>query len=140
MAHRYVQLLFREPKTLSVKASDFDNTTARFNFDVEAFATENKLGAPVAGNFFMVDGRANSTAAEGGNSGGSGAARPTGGNGGGNGNGAARSSGAARATGSATRSAGAPRNTTAVFEGAVGRVEVGSGFVGLLSGLAMLVL
>jgi hypothetical protein len=126
VAHRYVQLLFREPATLQVKASDFANTTARFNFDINKFMTENALGAPVAGNFFMVDGRANSTA--------------EGGNGNGNGNGNARQSGNARPSGSATRSAGMPRNTTVPFEGAAGRLEVSHGLVGVLGGLALLVL
>jgi hypothetical protein len=65
IAHRYVQLLFRQPASLKVQASDFANTTGRFNFDVNKFMTENKVGAPIAGNFFTVDGRANSTSAGG---------------------------------------------------------------------------
>lgn len=65
VAHRYVQLLFREPATLRVRAADFANSTGRFNFDIENFMEENNLGAPVAGNFFMVDGRANATAGNG---------------------------------------------------------------------------
>ncbi|KAF2024530.1 PEBP-like protein [Setomelanomma holmii] len=62
IAHRYVQLLFKQPAALKVQAADFANTTGRFNFDVNKFMSENKVGAPIAGNFFTVDGRANSTA------------------------------------------------------------------------------
>lgn len=60
--HRYVQLLFQQPAELSVKASDFADTSARIGFDINAFMTKNKVSAPVAGNFFMVDGRASATA------------------------------------------------------------------------------
>ncbi|KAF3053983.1 hypothetical protein E8E11_003008 [Didymella keratinophila] len=60
--HRYVQLLFQQPADLKVQASDFKETSARINFDIDAFVTKNKIGAPMAGNFFMVDGRASSTA------------------------------------------------------------------------------
>lgn len=60
--HRYVQLLFQQPASLSVQASDFANTSARINFDINAFMTKNKVSAPMAGNFFMVDGRASATA------------------------------------------------------------------------------
>ncbi|KAL6706226.1 hypothetical protein ACN47E_005961 [Coniothyrium glycines] len=62
VAHRYVQLLFREPSVLKVQASDFANTQARINFDVAEFMTANNVGSPVAGNFFRVDGRANAAA------------------------------------------------------------------------------
>jgi phosphatidylethanolamine-binding protein (PEBP) family uncharacterized protein len=113
VAHRYVQLLFREPATLKVQASDFANTTARIGFDIETFMTEHKLGAPVAGNFFMVDGRANSTA----------------GNGGGNGRGTATGTGG-----------GGARNTLAPFEGRAGKVEMSFGLLGALGAAAMLVL
>lgn len=60
--HRYVELLFQQPADLNVQASDFKDTSARINFDINAFMTKNKVSAPVAGNFFMVDGRATSTA------------------------------------------------------------------------------
>ena len=60
--HRYVQLLFQQPADLSVSASDFADTSARINFDINAFMTKNKVSAPMAGNFFMVDGRASATA------------------------------------------------------------------------------
>lgn len=61
MAHRYVQLLFEQPTSLKVRASDFANTQARINFDVEKFMAANNVKAPIAANFFRVDGRANST-------------------------------------------------------------------------------
>ncbi|KAJ4330754.1 hypothetical protein N0V87_009734 [Didymella glomerata] len=60
--HRYVQLLFQQPADLKIQASDFKETSARINFDINAFMAKNKVSAPMAGNFFMVDGRASSTA------------------------------------------------------------------------------
>lgn len=60
--HRYVQLLFEQPANLNVQASDFKETGARINFDINAFMAKNKVSAPLAGNFFMVDGRASATA------------------------------------------------------------------------------
>jgi hypothetical protein len=57
VAHRYVQLLFKEPAALNVKASDFANSTGRFNFNIETFMTENKLGAPVAGSSWWMEER-----------------------------------------------------------------------------------
>ncbi|KAF1918703.1 phosphatidylethanolamine-binding protein [Ampelomyces quisqualis] len=65
VAHRYVQLLFREPATLEVQAADFANINGRFNFDIQSFMQNNNLGEPVAGNFFMVDGRVNATTGSG---------------------------------------------------------------------------
>ena len=61
--HRYVQLLFQQPADLKVQASDFKDTSARIGFDINAFMTKNKISAPIAGNFFMVDGRASATTA-----------------------------------------------------------------------------
>jgi hypothetical protein len=58
MAHRYVELLFAQPTTLNVQASDFADTQARFNFDIVSFGQQNGLGEPLAANFFTVDGRA----------------------------------------------------------------------------------
>ncbi|KAH8731972.1 phosphatidylethanolamine-binding protein [Phaeosphaeriaceae sp. PMI808] len=115
MAHRYVQLLFKEPTKLNVQASDFANTTGRFDFNIQKFMTENSLAAPLAANFFTVDGRANGTAG--------------GGNGGNGGRG-----------GSATSSGSGPRRTTQPFEGSAGRRGVSYGLIGLLSGLVVLVL
>ncbi|OAG04731.1 PEBP-like protein [Paraphaeosphaeria sporulosa] len=85
IAHRYTQLLFKQPSTLKASASDFSNTQARIGFDIAGFAKQNGLGEPVAGNFFMVDGRASGAAAATGTRG-AGGARQTGG-GGGRGNG-----------------------------------------------------
>jgi len=106
IAHRYVQLLFRQPTTLNVQASDFADVMGRFNFDITTFMAENQLGAPIAGNFFQVDGRANATAA---------------------------------ASGTATGSGGIARSTLVPFEGVAGRREVALGLVGVLGGLAVLV-
>lgn len=72
IAHRYVQLLFRQPASLNVQASQFANVTGRFDFDITKFMAENQLGAPIAGTFFMVDGRANATGAASGTATGSG--------------------------------------------------------------------
>lgn len=60
--HRYVQLVFEQPANLSVKASDFADASARINFDLNAFMTKNTINAPLAGNFFIVDGRASASA------------------------------------------------------------------------------
>ena len=106
IAHRYVQLLFRQPTTLNVQASDFADVMGRFNFDITTFMAENQLGAPIAGNFFQVDGRANATAAT---------------------------------SGAATGSGGIARSTLVPFEGVAGRREVALGLVGVLGGLAVLV-
>lgn len=75
--HRYVELLFQQPANLNVPASAFANTTGRFNFDIAKFMTEHKLSKPVAGNFFMVDGKANGTAGRGTATGTGGAPRRT---------------------------------------------------------------
>ncbi|KAL1593820.1 hypothetical protein SLS60_010552 [Paraconiothyrium brasiliense] len=98
--HRYTQLLFKQPESLKVSANDFTNTQARIGFDMAAFAKTNKLGEPVAGNFFMVDGRANAAAGGATGTRGAGGARQTGG-GGSRGNG-----------------------TSPQFEGKVGSVEL----------------
>ncbi|KAL5115611.1 hypothetical protein ACEQ8H_006498 [Pleosporales sp. CAS-2024a] len=120
VAHRYVQLLFKEPATLKVQASDFANTSARIGFDINKFMTQNKLEAPIAGNFFMVDGRANANAtAATGNS-----------NGNGNGNGRGRATG----TG-----AGGAKSTIVPFEGAAtARLDSSYGIIGTLLGLAIM--
>lgn len=117
MAHRYVQLLFKEPSTLRVQAADFATTGARFNFDINKFMVDNRLDMPIAGNFFTVDGRANATSGNGG------------GNGGGNGRG--------RATGTG---GGGARPTTVPFEGAAERREMSLALVGGALGLVMLAL
>lgn len=56
--HRYVQLLFEQPAALKVSASDFADTNARIGFDINKFMKTEKLSAPLAGNFFTVDGKA----------------------------------------------------------------------------------
>ncbi|KAF2685326.1 PEBP-like protein [Lentithecium fluviatile CBS 122367] len=61
-AHRYVELLFAQPANLQVQASDFANTQARIGFDIVSFGQKNGLGAPLAANFFTVDGRAGASA------------------------------------------------------------------------------
>ncbi|KAI8933019.1 hypothetical protein NX059_009668 [Plenodomus lindquistii] len=61
-AHRYVELLFQQPAEFDVQASAFPTVQNRINFDLAAFATENSVNAPVAANFFTVDGRANTVA------------------------------------------------------------------------------
>lgn len=84
IAHRYTQLLFKQPSNFKASASAFTNTQARIGFDIVDFAKKNELGEPMAGNFFMVDGRASGAAAATGTRG-AGGARQTGGGGRGNG-------------------------------------------------------
>jgi phosphatidylethanolamine-binding protein (PEBP) family uncharacterized protein len=60
--HRYVQLLFQQPSSLKVSATVFQNTQARLNFDINAFMNSNGVSAPIAANFFMVDGKATGSA------------------------------------------------------------------------------
>lgn len=61
-AHRYVEMLFQQPTSLQVTATDFANTTSRIGFDINTFAQKNGLGTPLAANFFTVDGRASGSA------------------------------------------------------------------------------
>lgn len=62
VAHRYVQLLFKQPADLQVAQSEFADTQDRINFNIQSFASENKLSAPIAANFFRVDGRDSASA------------------------------------------------------------------------------
>ncbi|KAF2113528.1 phosphatidylethanolamine-binding protein [Lophiotrema nucula] len=62
VAHRYVQLLFQQPATLKVQASDFSDTSKRIGFDINAFMKTQGLSAPLAANFFTVDGKASGSA------------------------------------------------------------------------------
>ncbi|KAH7135027.1 phosphatidylethanolamine-binding protein [Dendryphion nanum] len=112
MPHRYVQLLFKQPASLQVQATEFANTQSRINFNITEFAAKNSLGKPLAGNFFTVSGQA-----------------------GGNGGAAASSGGGSRGT--ATGSGGLPRNTLQPFEGAAGKLDVSLGFAGLIGGLVV---
>ncbi|KAK3200963.1 hypothetical protein GRF29_213g551886 [Pseudopithomyces chartarum] len=82
--HRYTQLLFKQPSSLKVSASDFANTKARIGFDINSFAKTNGLGEPIAGNFFMVDGRASAAGGAATGTRGAGGARQTGTGGSGN--------------------------------------------------------
>ncbi|USP73047.1 26 kDa secreted antigen [Curvularia clavata] len=77
IAHRYVELLFQQPANFSIAQSTFAEMSARINFDTQAFMTQHGLKAPVAANFFLVDGRTNSTAAANPTGTGSGGSRPT---------------------------------------------------------------
>ena len=62
VAHRYVELLFQQPADLNVAQSDFEDVQDRINFDLTSFLSENDLSAPIAANFFRVDGRENAGA------------------------------------------------------------------------------
>lgn len=112
--HRYVQLLFEEPTTLKAKASDFSDTSARIGFDIAKFMKTESLKAPLAGNFFTVDGKAT----------GDGAASGTG------------KAGIAAATGTG----GMPKSTTQPFLGAgeKKRSDKAVALAGLVAGLALL--
>ncbi|KAF1954270.1 PEBP-like protein [Byssothecium circinans] len=115
--HRYVEMLFEQPAELAVKATDFADTSARLNFDINAFAQENKLGTPLAANFFTVDGKATGGAATGG---------------------AAATSGSRGAGPSRSGSAGTPRPTSQPFTGAAaGPVDMSFGLAGVLGGLVL---
>jgi hypothetical protein len=110
--HRYVELLFQQPAKLAVKASDFADTSARIGFKLEDFMKKNELKAPVAGNFFMVDGRATGKGGKGGKAG---------------------------STGTAAVSGGMPKSTIQPFTGAAARkVDFSQGMAGVLGGLVLL--
>ncbi|KAF1847994.1 PEBP-like protein [Cucurbitaria berberidis CBS 394.84] len=115
MPHRYVELLFKQPANLNVKASDFAGQQARFNFDITTFLKDKAVSAPVAANFFRVDGRANATATA---------------------SGTAIRSAVRSGTGTATGTGGNARNTLAPFLGGAGQVDFSHGLAGLVGGLA----
>ncbi|KAH8641068.1 PEBP-like protein [Alternaria alternata] len=110
VAHRYVQLLFQQPASLNIQASAFAGAQARIGFDIESFMSKNGVSAPVAGNFFRVDGRIAATASG--------------------------TAGAAGASGTGAMPTGTPQP----FTGAAGEVSVPYGTAGLLSGIALFVL
>lgn len=56
-AHRYVELLFEQPDDFNVQASDFTSVEDRLDFDIATFMTANDVDAPIAANYFAVDGR-----------------------------------------------------------------------------------
>jgi hypothetical protein len=112
--HRYVQLLFEEPATLKAKASDFTDTSARIGFDIAKFMNTESLKAPLAGNFFTVDGKAAA--------------------------GGAAASGTGKAGGAkATGTGGMPKSTVEPFLGAGERVRSDKvmALAGLVGGLAL---
>jgi hypothetical protein len=114
--HRYVQLLFNEPTTLKAKASDFSDTSARIGFDLAKFMQTENLQAPLAGNFFTVDGRATA--------------------------GGAVASGTGRSGGTAATGTGMmPKNTLQPFLGAGEKVrsDKAMALAGLLGGLTLFV-
>ncbi|CAN9112435.1 unnamed protein product [Alternaria alternata] len=110
VAHRYVQLLFQQPASLNIQASAFAGAQARIGFDIESFMSKNGVSAPVAGNFFRVDGRIAATASG--------------------------TAGAAGASGTGAMPTGTPQP----FTGAAGEVSVPYGTAGLLSGIALFAL
>eukprot|EP00092_Neocalanus_flemingeri_P001235 GFUD01001317.1.p1 GENE.GFUD01001317.1~~GFUD01001317.1.p1 ORF type:complete len:189 (-),score=60.19 GFUD01001317.1:81-647(-) len=48
--HRYVLIVYKQPRTINSRVS-----RNRARFDIGAFAKKNKLGNPVAGNFFFAE-------------------------------------------------------------------------------------
>jgi hypothetical protein len=107
--HRYVELLFKQPAKLSVKATEFMETSARIGFKLDEFMKKNELEMPLAGNFFTVDGKATGTA-----KGGKGTA------------------------GTASASGGMPKSTLPAFTGAARKLDISQGMAGVLGGLVML--
>lgn len=112
MPHRYVQLLFKQPDSLQVQATEFANVQNRIGFNITEFAAKNSLGKPLAGNFFTVSGQSS-------------------------GGGAASTGSGSRGT--ATGSGGLPRNTLQPFEGGAGKRDMSLGFAGLVGGLVLAV-
>ena len=107
VAHRYVQLLFQQPSSLNIQASAFAGVQDRIGFNIESFMSQNGVSAPLAANFFRVDGRIAATA-----------------------------SGTAAAAG-ASGTGATPTGTPQPFTGAAGEVNVPYGMAGLLSGIAL---
>ena len=48
--HRYVLIVYKQPRSLNSRVS-----RNRSRFDIGGFAKKNKLGNPVAGNFFYAE-------------------------------------------------------------------------------------
>jgi hypothetical protein len=114
--HRYVQLLFDQPTTLKVKASEFSDISGRIGFDLAMFMQTENLKAPIAGNFFTVDGK--------------GAA------------GGAAASGTGKSGGTAATGTGVmPMNTVQPFLGAGGKLrsDKAMALAGLVGGLTLFV-
>jgi hypothetical protein len=110
VAHRYVELLFQQPANLNIQASAFAGVQDRIGFDIESFMSQNGVSAPLAANFFRVDGRISATA--------------TG------------TAAAAAASGTGAMVSGTPQP----FTGAAGEISVPYGTAGLLSGVALFAL
>lgn len=107
VAHRYVELLFPQPASLNIQASAFAGVQDRIGFDIQSFMSQNGVSAPLAANFFRVDGRISATA-----------------------------SGTGSAT-VASGAAATPTGTPQPFTGAAGEISVPYGTAGLLSGVAL---
>ncbi|KAI4627678.1 hypothetical protein J4E80_001812 [Alternaria sp. BMP 0032] len=107
VAHRYVELLFPQPASLNIQASAFAGVQDRIGFDIQSFMSQNGVSAPLAANFFRVDGRISATAS---------------------GTGSATVASGAVAT---------PTGTPQAFTGAAGEISVPYGTAGLLSGVAL---
>ena len=121
--HRYVELLFKQPSNLSVSELTYANVQNRINFDIEAFMSENGVDAPLAANYFHVDGRAGAASATGSSASASGApAAATG------------------ASPSGTGARAAPSSTLVPFEGAAGKASVPVRTAAQLGGLALFAL
>ncbi|KAF1834115.1 PEBP-like protein [Decorospora gaudefroyi] len=115
IAHRYVELLFQQPCGLNVSASGFTDVQQRINFDITSFMSQNGVSAPLAANFFRVDGRASAGASMAATGTG---AMPTG-------------------TGVMPTGTGAmPTSTLGSFQGVAGTIDLPYGLAGLLGGLA----
>ncbi|KAL1799131.1 hypothetical protein ACET3X_003168 [Alternaria dauci] len=110
VAHRYVELLFEQPAGLNIQASAFAGVQDRIGFDIESFMSQNDMSAPLAANFFRVDGRI-----------------------------AATVSGTAAAAGTSGTGA-IPTGTPEPFTGAAGEISVSYRTAGLLSGIALFAL
>lgn len=53
-AHRYIQLLFRQPANLSIPSKFSDIIQKRVGFDAIQFIAETGLGPVLAANYFLV--------------------------------------------------------------------------------------
>ncbi len=60
--HHYIQLLFQQPASFNPQSFNYTAFTSRLNFNITSFMAQNGLSAPVAGNYFLVNGSANANA------------------------------------------------------------------------------
>ncbi len=63
-AHRYVAVLFAQPANFTAPTGF--NATNRLSFNLTNFAAQARLGAPVAGNYFLVSNMTGNAGAAGG--------------------------------------------------------------------------